>query len=113
MIPVLHLRTGEALYGAERMLLALASATPAPYSPIIGAISRAGRSSALALEADRRGIAALQFPRSARFDLTCARPVAAAARSHPAALLHAHGPKSLGAAACAPALSRIPFVATV
>ena len=112
MIPVLHLRTGEALYGAERMLLTLASATLAPYSPIIGAISRSGDSSPLVLEANRRGLPALQFPSASRFDLTCARQVAAAARSHQAALLHAHDPKSLGVAACAAALARIPLVAT-
>lgn len=112
MIPVLHLRTGEALYGAERMLLALASATPAPYSPIIGAISRTGSASPLMLEASRRGLPAIQFPSASRFDLACARRVAEAARSHQAGLLHAHDPKSLGVAACASALARVPLVAT-
>ena len=112
MIRVLHLRCGEALYGAERVLLALAAATPAPYSPIIGAIGRASRPNLLALEANRHGLAALHFPTSARFDLRCARSVAAAARANGVALLHAHDSKSMVIAVCASALARVPLVAT-
>ena len=112
MIRVLHLRCGEALYGADRVLLALAAATPEPYSPIIGAIGPANRPNLLALEANQHGLAALHFPTSARFDLRCARSVAAAARANGVALLHAHDPKSLVIAVCASALARVPLVAT-
>ena len=112
MIRVLHLRQGEALYGADRAVLALAAATPAPYAGIVGAIARPGAAPALAAEAERRGLPAKVFESASRFDLRCARAVARAAREDGVRLLHAHDFKSLFVAVVAGALARVPVVAT-
>jgi glycosyltransferase involved in cell wall biosynthesis len=111
-IPVLHLRQGTALYGADRALLALSQAMPTPYAPIVGAIVRPGASPVLAEEARRRGLRALQFESAGRFDLTCARAIATAARAHGVRLLHAHDFKALFVSLIAGRLARIPVVAT-
>ena len=112
MIPVLHLRQGAALYGADRAVLALSAATVAPYAPIIGAIVRPGAPDALAEEARRRGLRALRFESAGRFDLACARAIAKASREHGVRLLHAHDFKALFVALVAGLLARVPVVAT-
>jgi glycosyltransferase involved in cell wall biosynthesis len=112
VIPVLHLRQGNALYGADRALLALGSATAAPYQALVGAIGRPGDPDALGDEARRRGLLALRFDSASRFDLTCARAVARAAREHGVKLLHAHDFKALFVGVVAGMLARIPVVAT-
>jgi glycosyltransferase involved in cell wall biosynthesis len=111
-IPVLHLRQGQALYGADRALLALSEATQGPYAPIVGAIGRPGAPFVLAEEARRRGLTALQFESVRRFDLDCARAIAGAARAHGVRLLHAHDFKALFVSLIAGRLARIPVVAT-
>ena len=90
MIPVLHLRQGTALYGADRAVLALSASTPRPYLPIVGAIGRPGTPVALAEEARRRGLASVRFESASRFDLRCARAVARVALEQGVRLLHAH-----------------------
>jgi glycosyltransferase involved in cell wall biosynthesis len=112
MIPILHLRQGTALYGADRAVLALSSATALPYAPIVGAIVRPGAPDALAEEARRRGLLALRFDSAGRFDVACARAVAKAAREHGVRLLHAHDFKALFVALLAGLMARIPVVAT-
>jgi glycosyltransferase involved in cell wall biosynthesis len=112
VIPVLHLRQGTALYGADRAVLALGSATPAPYQPLVGAIGRPGVPDLLGDEARRRGLVALRFDSERRFDLACARAVARAAREHGVKLLHAHDFKALFVGLVAGAMARVPVVAT-
>jgi glycosyltransferase involved in cell wall biosynthesis len=111
-IPILHLRQGTSLYGADRAVLALSSATALPYAPIIGAIVRPGAPDALAEEARRRGLLALRFDSAGRLDLACARAVAKAARERGVRLLHAHDFKALFVALLAGLMARIPVVAT-
>ncbi len=112
MIPVLHLRQGSALYGADRAVLALSASTPRPYLPIVGAIARPGTPAALASEARRRGIPAVRFESAARLDLRCAREVARVAAEQGVRLLHAHDFKALFVAVIAGILARVPVVAT-
>jgi glycosyltransferase involved in cell wall biosynthesis len=112
VIPVLHLRQGTALYGADRAVLALSASTPEPYCAIVGAIGRPGTPDALAEEARRRGLSALRFDSASRFDLRCARAVARTAREKGVRLLHAHDFKSLFVAVIAGILARVPVVAT-
>lgn len=112
MIPVLHLRQGTALYGADRALLALSACTSAPYQPIVGAIVRPGTPDALADEARKRGLPALRFDSASRFDLRCARAVASAVLEQGVRLLHAHDFKALFVAVIAGWLARVPVVAT-
>jgi len=112
VIPVLHLRQGSALYGADRAVLALSACTSAPYQPIVGAIARPGTPDALAEEARRRGLPALRFDSRSRFDLRCARAVASAVLEQGVRLLHAHDFKALFVAVVAGRLARVPVVAT-
>jgi glycosyltransferase involved in cell wall biosynthesis len=112
VIPVLHLRQGSALYGADRAVLALSASTEPPYRAIVGAISRPGTPDGLAEEARRRGLAAVRFDSASRLDLRCARSVARVAREHGVRLLHAHDFKALFVALVAGMLARVPVVAT-
>ncbi|HET7788567.1 MAG TPA: glycosyltransferase family 4 protein [Myxococcales bacterium] len=112
MIPVLHLRQGSALYGADRALLALSACTSAPYQPIVGTIARPGTPDVLAEEARRRGLPALRFESRSRIDLRCARAVASAVLEQGVRLLHAHDFKALFVAVVAGRLARVPVVAT-
>jgi glycosyltransferase involved in cell wall biosynthesis len=112
VIPVLHLRQGTALYGADRAVLALSASTPMPYQPIVGAIGRPGIPAALAEEARRRGLQAVSFDSTSRFDLRCARAVARLAREQGVRLLHAHDFKALFVAVIAGVLAKVPVVAT-
>ena len=112
MIPILHLRQGTALYGADRAVLALSASTPRPYLPIVGAIGRPGVRHALAEEARRRGLAAVRFDSASRFDLRCARAIARVARERGVRLLHAHDFKALSVGLVAGLLARVPVVAT-
>jgi glycosyltransferase involved in cell wall biosynthesis len=112
VIPVLHLRQGTALYGADRAVLALSACTAAPYQPIVGAIARPGTPDVLAEEARRRGLPALRFESRSRFDLRCARAVATTALEQGVRLLHAHDFKALFVAVVAGRLAHVPVVAT-
>jgi glycosyltransferase involved in cell wall biosynthesis len=112
VIPVLHLRQGNALYGADRAVLALSASMPGPYLPIVGAIARPGTADALAEEARRRGLAAVRFESASRLDLRCARAVARLALEQGVRLLHAHDFKALFLAVVAGLLAHIPVVVT-
>lgn len=112
MIPVLHLRQGTALYGADRAVLALSASTPRPYLPIVGAIARPGMPDALAEEAKLQGLAAVRFDSATRLDLRCARAVARLAIDQGVRLLHAHDFKALFLAVVAGLMARIPVVVT-
>jgi len=85
---------------------------PRPYLPIVGAIGRPGTRIALAEEARRRGLAAVRFESTSRFDLRCARAVARVALEQGVGLLHAHDFKALFVAIVAGVLARVPVVAT-
>ncbi|HEY4769962.1 MAG TPA: glycosyltransferase, partial [Myxococcales bacterium] len=112
MIPVLHLRQGSELYGADRVLLALSASTPSPYLAIVGAIARPGTAGALEEEARRRGLRAVRFESGSRIDFRCARDVARVALEQGVRLLHAHDFKALFVALIAGRLARVPVVAT-
>lgn len=112
MIPVLHLRQGTALYGADRAVLALSASMPPPYAPIIGAIGRPGVPDALGEEAKRQGLAAVRFDSANRLDLRCARAVARLAIEQGVRVLHAHDFKALFLAVVAGLLARVPVVVT-
>jgi glycosyltransferase involved in cell wall biosynthesis len=112
VIPVLHLRQGSELYGADRALLALSASTPSPYLPIVGAIARPGTAGALEEEARRRGFRAVRFESGSRIDFRCARDVARVALEQGVRLLHAHDFKALFVALIAGRLARVPVVAT-
>jgi glycosyltransferase involved in cell wall biosynthesis len=112
VIPVLHLRQGAALYGADRAVLALGSATAAPYQALVGAIARPGTPDDLGDEARRRGLLAFRFDSTSRFDLACARAIARAARENGVKLLHAHDFKALFVGLIAGAIAGVPVVAT-
>jgi glycosyltransferase involved in cell wall biosynthesis len=112
VIPILHLRQGAALYGADRAVLALGTATGAPFRAIVGAIARPGTPDALGDEARRRGLVSFRFDSASRFDLACARAIAKVARENGVRLLHAHDFKALFVGLIAGFLARIPVVAT-
>jgi glycosyltransferase involved in cell wall biosynthesis len=112
VIPVLHLRQGAGLYGADRAVLALAASQGEPFLPLIGAIVRPGAPDTLGDGARRRGLRALRFESASRFDFSCGRAVAQAARAEGVQLLHAHDFKALFIAVTAGLLARIPVVAT-
>ena len=112
MIRVLHLRSGSGLYGADRVVLALAAATGPPFETLIGAIVRPEERGELFVEAQRRGLRVIRFPSGKRLDLRCARAIAVeAARAH-VGLIHAHDFKSLFHALIAALRLRVPVVAT-
>ena len=54
MTPVVHVRSAQGLYGAERSLLALAAATEAPFEPRVVSLVRPGREDALCAAARAR-----------------------------------------------------------
>jgi glycosyltransferase involved in cell wall biosynthesis len=112
VIPVLHLRQGTALYGADRALLELSASLPGPYVPIVGAIARPGAPAGLLEEARRRGLRAVRFESASRLDLRCAKAVARMSIEHGIRLLHAHDFKALFLAVIAGLMARIPVVAT-
>lgn len=112
MIRVLHLRSGSGLYGADRVVLALAAATRAPFEAVVGGVVRPEEQSELCDEAGRRGLPARSFHSGRRFDLRCAREIASECARLGIALLHAHDFKSLFLALVASARLRIPVVAT-
>jgi len=112
VIKVLHLRSGSGLYGADRVVLALAAATRAPFEALIGAVVRPQDLGELCVEAERRGLPALRFASARRIDLRCAHAIAvAAARAH-VGLIHAHDFKSLFLGLLVAMKLRVPIIAT-
>ena len=109
MTRVVHVRSAQGLYGAERSLLALAAATEPPFEPLVVSLVRPGREDALTAAAGRVGIAATRVDAPGRLSPSTVRPLLRLARG---GLLHAHDYKSLALALVAGALARIPVVAT-
>jgi len=109
MTRVVHVRSAQGLYGAERSLLALAAATEPPFEPLVVSLVRPGREDALTAAAGRMGIAAARVDAPGRLSPSAVRPLLRLARG---GLLHAHDYKSLVLALVAGALARIPVVAT-
>ena len=112
MIPVLHLRQGKRLYGADRAVLALAAATGQPFRALVGGVSPPGEPCELVEAARAAGLESFRFDTSRRLDLRCARAVAAVARERQVRLLHAHDFKTLLVALIAGLIARVPVVAT-
>jgi glycosyltransferase involved in cell wall biosynthesis len=106
---VVHLRSGNGLYGAERSLLALASATGPPLVPVVVSLVRPGREDALGDGARRLGLDAVRVDAPGRMSWRALGPVLRLARG---GLLHAHDYKSLGLALAAGVITRAPVVAT-
>jgi glycosyltransferase involved in cell wall biosynthesis len=107
---VLHVRSGHGLYGAERALLALAEATPAPFLPRVASLVRPGRGDALGEAARRLGLETLRIDAPGRLSLRAIPALARAAGR--GGLLHAHDYKSLVLSVAAAALARAVVVAT-
>jgi glycosyltransferase involved in cell wall biosynthesis len=107
---VLHVRSGQGLYGAERALLALAQATPAPFQPRVASLVRPGRGDPLGEATRRIGLEAVRIDTPGRISL---RAIPALARAvGRGGLLHAHDYKSLVLSVAAAPLARAVVVAT-
>ena len=109
MTGVVHLRSGQGLYGAERALLALATATQPPLAPVVVSLVRPGREDALGDGASQLGLEAVRIEAPGRLSLPALGPLVRLARR---GLLHAHDYKSLLLALAAAAVARVPVVAT-
>jgi glycosyltransferase involved in cell wall biosynthesis len=109
MTQVVHVRSAQGLYGAERSLLALAAATEPPFEPRVVSLLRPGREDVLGAAAGRLGIPATRVAARGRLSPTALGPLVRLARG---GLLHAHDYKALVLALAAGALARVPVVAT-
>jgi len=109
MMRVVHLRSGQGLYGAERSLLALASASEPPLAPVVVSLLRPGRDDALGDGARKLGLETVRVEARGRLSWRALGPVVRLARG---GLLHAHDYKSLLLALAAGAVTRTPVVAT-
>jgi len=109
MTQVVHVRSAQGLYGAERSLLALAAATGPPFEPRVVSLLRPGREDVLGAAAGRLGIPATRVDARGRLSPTALGPLVRLARG---GLLHAHDYKALVLALAAGALARVPVVAT-
>ncbi|HZJ56516.1 MAG TPA: glycosyltransferase family 4 protein [Myxococcaceae bacterium] len=109
MTRVLHLRSAQELYGAERSLLALAAATEAPFEPQVVSLVRPGREDVLGAAATHLGLPAVRVGAPGRLSLSALGPLIRLARG---GLLHAHDYKALVLALAAGAVARAPVVAT-
>jgi glycosyltransferase involved in cell wall biosynthesis len=107
---VLHVRSGQGLYGAERALLALAEATPAPFLPRVASLVRPGRGDPLGEAARRAGLEAVRIDAPGRVSLQAIPALARAVGR--GGLLHAHDYKSLVLSIAAAPLARAVVVAT-
>jgi len=109
MTRIVHVRSAQGLYGAERSLLALAAATEAPFEPAVVSLVRPGRADALGPAATGLGIPATRVEARGRLSPSALGPLVRLARG---GLLHAHDYKALVLALAAGALARAPVVAT-
>ena len=109
MTRVVHLRSGHGLYGAERSLLTLASATEPPLEPVVASLVRPGRDDVLGEAARQLGLATAQVEAPGRLSWSALAPLVRLARG---GLLHAHDYKSLLFALAAGAIARAPVVTT-
>lgn len=112
MIPILHLRATRGLYGAERALLSLVEATPAPFETVVATIVQPGIDDPLSEPVRRLGRESLTFETSSKIDFALGQKVARHAAERGVQLLHAHDYKSLATALVAGKLASIPVVAT-
>jgi glycosyltransferase involved in cell wall biosynthesis len=109
MTRVVHVRSGQGLYGAERSLLTLAAATEAPFEPMVASLVRPDREDVLGAAARALGVGAERVEARGRLSLSALGPLVRLARG---GLLHAHDYKALTLAVVAGALARAPVVAT-
>ncbi|HEY1907448.1 MAG TPA: hypothetical protein VGG91_15485, partial [Myxococcaceae bacterium] len=86
MTRVVHLRSGQGLYGAERSLLALAAATEAPFEPVVVSLVRPGREDVLGPAANALGVRAERVEARGRLSPSALGPLVRLARG---GLLHA------------------------
>src|SRR5262249_32277131 len=109
MTRVVHVRSAQGLYGAERSLLALAAATEPPFEPLVVSLMRPGLEDALGAAAGRMGLPAARVAAPGRLSPSALGPLVRLARG---GLLHAHDYKALALSLVAGALARAPVVAT-
>ena len=109
MTRVVHLRSAQGLYGAERSLLALAAATEPPFEPLVVSLVRPGREDALGAAAGRIGIPVVRVDAPGRLSLSALGSLVRLARG---GLLHAHDYKAQALALAAGAVARVPVVVT-
>jgi len=109
MTRVVHVRSAQGLYGAERSLLALAAASEPPFEPIVVSLVRPGREDALGTAATQAGIPATRVEARGRLSPSAVGPLIRLARG---GLLHAHDYKALALSLVAGAVARVPVVAT-
>ena len=109
MTRVVHVRSAQGLYGAERSLLALAAATEPPFESLVVSLMRPGREDALGAAAGRMGLPAARVDTPGRLSPSALGPLVRLARG---GLLHAHDYKALALSLVAGALARAPVVAT-
>lgn len=109
---ILHLRQSCGLYGADRALLDLASATPHGFTPIVGSVVRTHREDPFGDEARRRELPLWVLESRGRVDVNAVRTLAGRLRDEQVGLVHAHDYKSLCMAALAAAHAGVPVVAT-
>jgi glycosyltransferase involved in cell wall biosynthesis len=109
MTRVVHLRSGQGLYGAEHSLLALASATESPFRPVVASLVRPDREDALGNAARRMGLESVRIDAPGRLSWTALPPLLHLARG---AIVHAHDYKSLLLGLTAGAATGAPVVAT-
>ena len=109
MTRVVHVRSAQGLYGAERSLLALAAATEPPFEPLVVSLVRPWREDGLCAAAGRLGLRAVRVDAPGRLSPSAVGPLIRLARG---GLLHAHDYKALAVALVAGAVARVPVVAT-
>ncbi len=109
---ILHLRQSCGLYGADRALLDLASATPPGFTPIVGSIVRPNRADPFGDEARRRDLPLWVLETYGRADGNAVKTLSRRLHDERIELLHAHDYKSLCMGALAAARVGVPLVAT-
>lgn len=111
---VLQLHDSAGLYGAESVILALgASLAKTRYRPVIGCLREGAKSSPALGEAARRlGLATVEFPMSAKYDLSVVGKIGRIIGQRNVAILHAHGYKSNMIGVLAARRYAIPMVST-
>ncbi len=109
---ILHLRQSCGLYGADRALLELASATPREFTPIVGSITRPEREDPFANEARTRNLPLWVLESRGRADGAAVGNLFLRLGDEDISLVHAHDYKSLCIGALAAARAGVPVVAT-
>jgi glycosyltransferase involved in cell wall biosynthesis len=94
--PILHLRSSIGFFGAEAVVLALATETfGESWNPVVGMIrNEQDPHVELAVEAEKRGLESKVFPCGGRVDRSTVREIRSFIRERDVRILHCHGYKS-------------------